>query len=103
MSHSGIASKGIEISFPLAEDVTLLMYDREYFAKMKFMDGKANDALAPETLLFYNSMQVQGSHRFLYSRHDDFSHAELVLKEEPRFKDPNRKMVVVTGDEEYSK
>ncbi len=101
MSHSGIGSKGIEMSFPLAEDVTLLMYDREHFSTMEFIDGKANDALAPEMLLYYNSMQVQESHRFLYSRTSDFGHAEIVLKDEPRFRDPNRKMVIVSGDEDY--
>ena len=101
MSHSGITSKGIEMSFPLADDVTLLMYDREYFYKMGFMDGKANDALAPEMLLYYNSMQVQESHRFLYSRTSDFEHAETVLKEEPHFRDPNRKVVIDSRDKYY--
>jgi hypothetical protein len=100
-SNSGIASKGIEISFPLAHDVVLLMYDRGYFSKMELSDGNASDANSPDMLLYYNSMQVQTSQRFLYSRHNEFSHADLVLKEEPRFRNPNRKHFVVSGDADY--
>ena len=101
MSHSGIGSKGIEISFPISHDVCLQMYDREHFSRMQIMDGITNDALKEDMLLYYNSMQVESSHRFLYSNQKDFSHAEQVCEDVPEFRNPNRNKVVVTGDDDY--
>ncbi len=101
MSHSGIASPGIEIAFPLAHDVLLVMFERTYFSKIMHVDGTVNDMWSPENVLFYNSMQVQSSLRFVYSRTADFRHAKLVCDNEPRYRDPNRKLVQVSGDEDF--
>jgi len=103
MSHSGIGSKGIEISFPIAHDVCLQMYDREHFSHMQFLEGTANDALKEDMLLYYNAMQVESSHRFLYSIDNDFSHAEQVCNDIPELRNPDRNKVIVTGDEDYTK
>ena len=101
MSHSGIGSRGIEIAFPIAHDVCLQMYDREHFSQMQIMEETVNDAPKDQMLLYYNAMQVESSHRFLYSKDNDFSHAELVCKDVPEFRNPDRKKVVVSGDEDY--
>jgi hypothetical protein len=100
ISHAGIASPGIEIAFPLAQDVLLVMFERSYFLPLATVDGRADDITCPENVLYYNSMQVQSSLRWLYSANNDFTHAKLVCEAEPIFKNPNRKLVKISGDEE---
>lgn len=100
MSHAGIASPGIEIAFPLAHDILLVMFERRFFGPLAIVDGRADDMTCPENILYYNSMQVQSSLRWVYSASDDFSHAKLVCEAEPIFKDPNRKLVQISGDED---
>ncbi len=98
ITHIGIASPGIEIAFPLAHDVLLVMFERNHHREMANVDGMTAEAACADNILYYNSMQVESSLRFLYSRTDNFSHAEIVCTDEPKLRDPRRKLGSINGE-----
>lgn len=97
-STNGYGSVGIEIAFPLAPDLLLLLYDRVRFGEhLEAADGKVVGPLAEANVLFYNSLQVRDSARFLYSAFENFEVAKEMCVAHPELTDPDRDRIVVDG------
>lgn len=92
-SMNGIASKGIEISFPLSPRYLLTLVERTHFAKMHIFDGRKLPLECHDNMIYANQFQIKQSNRFIFSRNGDFSFTKLVLQEEPIHGDPNRKRI----------
>lgn len=88
-SYSGIASKGVEIAFPITSRYVLVLCDREVFAHYQNVDCKTvkfND----RHIIYYNSLQVIQSNRQVYSSQTTFDLAKEVCNTYPEVCDPNR-------------
>jgi len=94
-SMSGIASKGIEIAFPLSSRYLLTLYDAEYFHRLIPRNGTASSHLCHENMIYYNQFQVKDSNRFIFSEVDDFSFVDFLLNDQPELANPNRNRVEV--------
>lgn len=86
---TGIASKGIEIIFPLSDKVALGMYDRkmysEIFSEIFTRDDRIYIELKKEEIVLdYNKLQVSECYRCVYSSNSDFSVAEKMCKDNPK-------------------
>jgi hypothetical protein len=90
LGTSGLASPGIEISFPLNPTLILIMYERTHFHMLTPADGRTF-ALVPENIPYHNSLQVAQSYRQIYSPAGDFALAELMRREHPDLFTPDRK------------
>jgi hypothetical protein len=92
----GIASPGIEISFPLTPNYVLVLCDRAMFAP-----EAANDLtsipLTLENVTYYNSGQVLQSNRQVYCPIPQFALAEQVCREHPEACRPNRSQAQVVS------
>lgn len=95
-SMSGIASKGIEIAFPLSSKYLLSLYDAEHFHRLIAFNGTVRSDLNHENMIYYNQFQVKDSNRFVFSEVDDFSFVEFLLNDQPELANPNRKRVEAT-------
>ena len=76
---SGIASKGVQINFPLNSNVIIILLEREYFNKYEAFDNKIVQ-LTTYQINHFNSMQVFSSDRQIYCRNKDFDLAEQIIK-----------------------
>lgn len=79
----GLLVKGIEIHFPLNNNLVLYSYD-ETTHRIKYSSCE----MEPENVKHENFLQTINSSRFLYSQTDDFSLMREFLHENPQFKSP---------------
>jgi hypothetical protein len=93
-SFSGVASKGIEIAYPLSTTRLLLMYERTYFEKHKGMNCKTI-SLTDDNVTYYNSLQVYQSYRQVYCPANSFALAEQICRESPDVCSPGRDRIQV--------
>ena len=83
----GIDSPGIQIFFPLNPTLCLTIVDPIAY-------GHHSDKIISkdvENSKLINYLQVARSHRFVFSKTDDFSVADDVLNQKPEFRESNRK------------
>jgi len=94
VSYSGFASKGIEIIFPLNSRYLLTLCEREYFKDLEVLENKMLHSSDVEHISYYNSLEVTGSYRQVYSSVKDFEIiTELKIKYPEHF-DINRIRIV---------
>lgn len=80
LSHlSGIASKGVKITFPLNSDVIIILLEKEYFNKYKILENKIIQ-LTTHQIDNINSMQILSSDRQIYCRDQDFDLVKQIIK-----------------------
>ena len=79
----GIASRGIEVCFPLSPDLLLLMYDGEYHNYKAGKDRSIGVIESVDIIRYYNEATVIQSERWVVSSTDDFSLIEKMLSVNP--------------------
>ena len=78
----GIASKEVQISFPLNSDVILILFEREHFKHYEPLEDKIV-LLTTEQIDRLNSMQIVSSYRQIYCRNNGLDLAEQMIKNSP--------------------
>jgi hypothetical protein len=95
-SHYGIASRGIQLMFPLSPRFSLNLLEYDRWKKVEKFDGKVLPLRMNEEIVQHdNSGQVQESMRFLYCSGDDFDLARDMCERFPDLADPKRRLVSV--------
>lgn len=95
-SYGGLASKGIELAFPLTPKYILVFAEKTYFKKLEKWDLKIMD-LKKDDIAFYNSMQVLQSYRQIYCSSKSFNLAERICREHPDVCNPRQDRIIVNG------
>ena len=94
---SGLASRGVEILFPLSSRYVLVLRERSYFATL----GGATDGtllrLRLESVAFYNGFQICESYRQIYSSEDRFDQVRELIEQFPVICDRERPRFSVLG------
>jgi hypothetical protein len=85
----GIASRGIEIAFPLTEDVILILKERTLFKEEVKLDGVVK-LLNTSEIGYYNWLQIIRSYRQVYCASSDFHVAEQTCQRFPDVCDPKQ-------------
>lgn len=89
ISNGGIASPGIEIAYPLSNELCLIMKERIYHKIYEKYEMKYK-LLSEDEIQLYNYSQVLQSYRCVFSKDNGFELAAKVLKSNPRLSDINR-------------
>jgi hypothetical protein len=98
-SFNGLRSPGIEIAFPLSSRHILVLLERSYFQRMAWADGKVMK-MDPIGVDYFNSLQVQKSHRQVFCEVNEFEQALGVCRRYPEVCSPDRpKMRVVQTED----
>lgn len=87
--RSGFRSRGIEFAYAVSPTTLLSLCDRGHFRTLAQLHGRMT-AVPPESVTFYNSLQVIDSTRFVFSNAPDFSLAEDMCRENEELRNPNR-------------
>jgi hypothetical protein len=82
LTSSGLASEGVEISFPLSSKSLLIMREKQYFHKFKDRESKISP-LTLEDVEHYNMLQVYDSNRFVFCAEDRFDLVRSICQEHP--------------------
>jgi hypothetical protein len=94
--NSGIASRGIQLMFPLSPRFSLNLLERDRWHKFEKFDSKVLPMPMNEEIVEHdNSGQVQDSTRFLYCSEDDFGLVRGMCSRFPELADPKRRLVRV--------
>lgn len=70
---TGLASSGVELCYPLAPDLILVMVDGEYHTQFASDDRHYTEFVKNENIEYYNSITSMQSERIIISCNDDFS------------------------------
>ena len=93
ISHSGFASEGVEVVFPITPNLLLAMYEETWHSDT-YVDRSFIPLDDKYIVDFYNKVQVMNSHREIYSQKKNFELAEKVCVEYPHVRDANNKVSV---------
>jgi hypothetical protein len=91
---------GVEVALPLAPHLLLHMVEREWaeqhYLPLMFRDGYVwNLPAFPESAMFYRSLQVRDSYRFVYGcAPEDFELAAEMCTTHPDLREPDRPRTV---------
>lgn len=88
--HAGLSSKGIEVVFPLTDQLILIMRDKQFFRKDRKFNNRFFE-IDDSYVDYVNSLQVIHSYRYVFSRNNDFSLADEMIKNDPNLK-------IINGD-----
>ena len=94
LRNIGIGSPGIEIAMPLSSDYILIFMEKTHFAPLAKSDRKCVD-LEEGNIEYYNSLQVRGCDRQVYSATDDFDLARDFCRRWPERCAEHRRRVAV--------
>ncbi|NFC04836.1 DUF4238 domain-containing protein [Clostridium botulinum] len=89
VSNGGIASPGIEIVYPLSNDLFLIMKERVYHKDYEKHEMKYK-LLSEDEIEIYNYNQVIQSYRCVFSSDNSFELANRILKSNPSLSKINR-------------
>ncbi|RQO77801.1 hypothetical protein DBR40_07445 [Pedobacter sp. KBW01] len=89
-SNSGFRSKGIEIMFPLSPGYLISFLERTHFKDLEQYENEVLVLTAPQHIIHYNSFQVKGSYRRLFSKNTDFELARKMITHDPNLGLENR-------------
>ena len=87
LSKLGYLSQGIQMYFPLTPKLSLCLCDPGYY---RVLPSEKIVTKNTDNIIFQNHLQVGWADRYIFSKDDDFSFAEMILKEEPDLKDSKR-------------
>ena len=87
----GLTSTGIEVHFPITPNLCLIICDPILFKK-EFSKKNTRDY---RNIIRERDLQVRYSTRFTFSNENNFSFAQMMVRENPKIKDPNRKRVII--------
>lgn len=97
MSNStrGFLSPGIEIFLPIASNIVISYYEKNYFEKLITHNGNIIEGKSTH-IEYYNSLQVLEAQRYIYCQSNNFEFAKKVLQEFPDAANPSRKKFLIT-------
>lgn len=95
MSYGGIASKGIEIAYPLTPELILIMLEREYHKCLETYENNVMPLDDVEAIDYYNSLQMYQSYRQVFCNKDCFNFAKEYCKKYPQCTDINRPRIML--------
>ena len=81
-SGLGLSSPGIEISFPISPNQTIIMRERSFHKEVAGQEDKSVN-LSDEDGRILNAMQTAYADRFCFSKREDFSDIEGFLQKNP--------------------
>jgi len=90
-SFAGWASKGIEITLPLSSKFLLVLCESTYFKQIDDLKNRVIDLQDLRNIIYYNSLQVKDSYRFVYCAKPDFDLAKEMVESHQDLGNPNRK------------
>lgn len=82
----GVGSDGIELLFPISPDLTIGMYEKNYFSGT-FSDRIFVEVYEPDLIDRFNIAQIVNSYRCIFSNKNDFSLVEKTLTKHPSYRD----------------
>jgi len=89
--NAGLASKGVEIAYPINSKLILLIREKSYFSNFKDNNLKFYELNNKENIKYFNSLQVFGSNRQIFCRSDNFKLVREILNEYPEYRKEDRK------------
>lgn len=92
-SYSGLASKGVEIVFPISPRLLIAMYDKDSYSK-HFKDRTFLTLNDNSKIDHYNQVQVTKSFRCIFSQDNSFEIAENLCKAYPEIRDFSNRVAV---------
>jgi hypothetical protein len=101
LSSTGIASEGVEISFPLNSTAILIMREKRYFREFTKQDSKLFP-LTLEDVEHYNRLQIYNSNRFVFCSVDCFELVQLICQHEPEICSEDRRIIQIKTSEVQS-
>jgi hypothetical protein len=88
----GLASRGIEVVFPLTPRYALVMAERTFFPRLQHLDGESLP-LSPAGVASYNGLQIMHSRRQVYCSEDKFDQVRDFATKCPDAFNPDRMQV----------
>lgn len=99
-SMNGIASRGVEVFYPLSPDVILIMVDGGYHTTWQPFERRYIEITEAENIDYYNSILSMQAGRFIISCDNDFSLLKQMKSQNPDvFNQPSTQ--VTWGGETY--
>lgn len=87
MSMAGLQSRGVEVYFPFAPDIMLLMFDSEYHIEFRGHDRRVIELDNAEVVKYCNSRCALHSDNCVYSNTNDFSVIDEMIAKNPNVLD----------------
>ena len=92
-SMSGIASKGVEVFFPLSPNVILVMVDGSYHTQCLPYERRYIKITQKDSIDYYNSILAMQAERFVFSSENSMVLIDEMIKKDPEiFKHPHTQM-----------
>ncbi|WP_171685524.1 DUF4238 domain-containing protein [Paenibacillus planticolens] len=73
MSYSGLASRGIELAFPISDKLIITLCERSYHKAVEPIENLFFPIYEPGVIKYYNSMQIIGCERQIYCSQNKFT------------------------------
>lgn len=83
MSYSGLASRGIELAFPISDKLIITLCERSYHKAVEPIENLFFPIYESEVIKYYNSMQIIGCERQIYCSQNQFSLVDEYKKKDP--------------------
>lgn len=98
-SMTGLASRGVEVFFPISPNLMLIMADGEYH-KVDHCDRRILGTDNIDEIRYYNSKCIINSERCVFSSCEDFSIVDEMIKKNPKILHQPRSMMQL-GEKTY--
>lgn len=93
LATNGLASKGVEVFFPISPDVILIMVDGSYHTHCLPYERKYIEIDNDDFVNYYNSILAMQADRFIFSSDNNMALLDLMKKKDPNiFKSPKVQM-----------
>lgn len=80
--HAGLASKGVEIVFPISSKLLLAMYEKTTYNEI-FSDKQFHVLTSENDINYFNYHQVLQRYRCIFSEKNNFEFAKKIYEENP--------------------
>ncbi len=94
MGNLGIINRGIEIHLPISPTLSILAVDPILFRQ----EPNTHHIYKKQFIIRENFLQLKNSLRFVYSDTNRFHLIKSMLKDNPHFRENNRKMEIMIGE-----
>jgi hypothetical protein len=101
MSMSGLASKGVEVFYPISPQIILIMFEREYHKNIENLDRHYFIIDNEKTVDSYNALSAIFSTRFIFSKSGDFQIINELLEAYPAIFDKPKVSLYWNGQTYY--
>lgn len=85
LSMNGLASKGVEVVFPISPNLLLVMCDADYHKEMRLLDRKASITTLIKMVEHYNVCQAFWCERFTISNENNFKEIKEHISKNPDY------------------